>query len=129
LSVLIVEPDPDTADTLADVLKLYGHRTQVARTCRQAGQAVLAFIPDVVLMELALPDGDGHWLAITLSNLLPVRPLFIVITGRQQQSPLPGFGHQFIKPVCPSKLAELLDKCAAERSVTQPPMTGSGSAT
>ena len=36
LSVLIVEDDPDGADTLAVLVELYGHRPRVARTGEEA---------------------------------------------------------------------------------------------
>ncbi|MFO0847222.1 MAG: response regulator [Gemmataceae bacterium] len=118
LSVLIVEPDEDTADTLADVLALYGHQARVAGGCKGAGEAVRAFTPDVVIQDVALPDGDGYWLAVALSNLLPRHTVFIALTSRQpvdERCRLAGFRRYLVKPVPPAVVAELLDVYAARR--------------
>jgi DNA-binding response OmpR family regulator len=48
---------------LALLLRLWGHDVRVARTGRQALEAALSFRPDVALVELALPELDGHQLA------------------------------------------------------------------
>jgi DNA-binding response OmpR family regulator len=109
---LIVEDEPDHSDTLAELLCLYGHRTQVARTCREAIEALDGFVPDAVLLDIGLPDGDGYWLADALSLLLTHEPLFAVITcrpGLHERSRLAGIRHHFEKPLDLGAVAALLD--------------------
>ena len=59
LSVLVVEDHADEADSLADVLRLYGERVTVARTGGAALELAADDPPDVVLLDVRLPDLDG----------------------------------------------------------------------
>ena len=59
LHILIVEHDLGTAENRALLLRCYGHQVRVASTGFSACQAALHQPPDVVLLELALPDVDG----------------------------------------------------------------------
>jgi CheY-like chemotaxis protein len=58
LSVLVVEPHADGADSLAELLRLVGHRVAVAHTGATALRAADE-PPDVIILELRLPDLDG----------------------------------------------------------------------
>ncbi len=59
-SVLVVEDEPSIADPFARALRRGGFRPTVARTGAEALRAVLELAPDVVLLDLALPDADGR---------------------------------------------------------------------
>ena len=59
LSVLIVDDYPDAADSLAMLVRLWGHDATVVATGAEALRAGTANQPDVVLLELRLPDLDG----------------------------------------------------------------------
>jgi len=58
--ILVVEDDPRIADAIRAILDGPGtFAVRVARTIREARQAVPSFDPEVVLVDLGLPDGDG----------------------------------------------------------------------
>ena len=59
-SVLVVEDEPSIADPFARALLRGGFRPTVARTGAEALRAVDELAPDVVLLDLALPDADGR---------------------------------------------------------------------
>jgi CheY-like chemotaxis protein len=59
LHVLVVEDEQDTADSLAMLLRLFGHAVEVAAHGPSALQAVQANLSDVVLLDIAMPDMDG----------------------------------------------------------------------
>jgi DNA-binding response OmpR family regulator len=59
-SVLLVEDEQSIAEPFARALKRAGFRTAVARTGAEAISRVACSPPDVVLLDLALPDGDGR---------------------------------------------------------------------
>ena len=59
-SVLVVEDEPSIADPFARALLRGGFRPTVARTGAEALRAVHELAPDVVLLDLALPDADGR---------------------------------------------------------------------
>jgi CheY-like chemotaxis protein/anti-sigma regulatory factor (Ser/Thr protein kinase) len=57
--VLVVEDDHDLGRVLARLLERHGVQVVLARTGRQAIEAVAAARPDLLLLDLVLPDGDG----------------------------------------------------------------------
>jgi DNA-binding response OmpR family regulator len=57
---LVVEDEPSIADPFARALLRGGFRPTVAGTGAEALRAVQELAPDVVLLDLALPDADGR---------------------------------------------------------------------
>jgi CheY-like chemotaxis protein len=116
LNVLVVESEPDTAASTALLLRLYGHRVQVAPDGPAALRAAQASPPDVVLLDLALPGMDGWQVAQRLQEQATGNePLLIAITGygrpadrrRSQQA---GIHLHLLKPVEPDFLRRLLQR-------------------
>jgi two-component system, OmpR family, response regulator RegX3 len=58
--VLLVEDEESISEPFARALARAGFRTHVARTGNQAIELAAALEPDVVLLDLALPDQDGR---------------------------------------------------------------------
>lgn len=81
--VLVVDGYADTAETLCQVVQHYGHPCVAVTTGRQAVTMAQVFAPDVVLLDLYLPDMDGLDLARVL-HTLPRIPTIIVVTGWAQ---------------------------------------------
>jgi DNA-binding response OmpR family regulator len=116
LSVLVVEVHHDGADSLAALVELYGHRPRIARTGRQAVRMAVESAPDVVILDIGLPDADGYAVAERLCGACGRRPLLVVVTeftNTQGASRSAGIDHHFLKPLAPSALEELL-RCHAE---------------
>ena len=57
--ILVVEDDPGIADVLEDNLAIDGFDVRVATTAHDALSACQLFGPDLVLLDVKLPDGDG----------------------------------------------------------------------
>jgi two-component system, OmpR family, response regulator RegX3 len=58
--VLLVEDERSIAEPFASALSRSGFRTTVARTAAEAMTRIAELEPDVVLLDLSLPDGDGR---------------------------------------------------------------------
>jgi two-component system response regulator AtoC len=58
-SVLVVDDDAQIRDLLADLLKENGYEPRRAKTAAAALEAVAKQRPDLVLMDVKLPDQDG----------------------------------------------------------------------
>ena len=116
--VLVVDDHPDTAEATAQLLALHGHDARAARSCAEARAAVGGadpFVPDVVILDVRLQDGDGFALAEELCRVLPVRPGLIAhsgLPGLGARCRAAGFDHYVLKPGTPSELAELVAKYA-----------------
>jgi CheY-like chemotaxis protein len=110
-SVLVVDDEPDTAHTTADILRLLGFRTRAAVTPLDAVRAAAADPPDVVLMDLHRPDVSGFDLARHLRWMAPWRPLLVALTGMpgsEARARAEGFDMYVPKPADPNQLAALL---------------------
>jgi CheY-like chemotaxis protein len=120
--VLVVDDHPDTAEATAQLLSLLGHDPRAAHCCAEArGVAAAGFVPDVVLLDVRLPDGDGYHLARELCGLIAARPVLVAVTGLQGQDErcrAEGFDHCYLKPLDPVVLTALLkgyaDRLAGE---------------
>ena len=58
--VLLVEDEESISEPFARAVARVGFRTQVARTGSEAIELASTLAPDVVLLDLALPDQDGR---------------------------------------------------------------------
>jgi CheY-like chemotaxis protein len=58
-SVLLVEDNPDTADTLSLLLTMSGHDVRVARSGPEGVRLASEWRPSVVLCDIDLPGFDG----------------------------------------------------------------------
>src|SRR5262245_46976333 len=82
LRILIVEDYKDGAESMALVQRHFGHDVRIARDGWQAGEAVRAWTPDVVFLDIGLPGMNGWKLAEKLWPVgSPGRPVVIVISG------------------------------------------------
>lgn len=60
---LIVEDNPDAADTLSEILELWGHEVRVVPQGFAAIEAAPEFRPRVVFLDIGLPGMDGYEVA------------------------------------------------------------------
>jgi DNA-binding response OmpR family regulator len=78
-TILVVEDDRDTAELLRRALTRTGWTCVVAETGADGVATASRIRPDVVLLDLDLPDADGLDLLPVVSTIAPV----IVLTGRR----------------------------------------------
>jgi two-component system CheB/CheR fusion protein len=114
LRVLIVEDNPDTAESEAKVLQLVGHEVYTALEGTTAVQMARDHPPDVVLLDIGLPGMGGYEVARRLQCEPGLeRTLLVAVTGFGQEEDLrrssaEGFAHHLVKPVDPHQLCALL---------------------
>jgi two-component system CheB/CheR fusion protein len=103
--VLVVDDNIDAADSLALVLQLEGHAVDIAHTGADAIARVQAAAPDVVLLDIGLPQMDGYEVARRLRALANGAALRLVaLTGYGQAEDVEraraaGFDRHIVKPV------------------------------
>ena len=111
--ILVVDDNCDAADTLAELLEIYGHTVCTAYTGGQATQRTLEFRPDIVFLDIGLPDMSGYEVAVKLRQLpIPQQFRLVALTGYGQEhdrqaAMQAGFDEHFAKPVDFGKLASL----------------------
>ena len=80
-SVLLVEDEQSIAEPFAHALIRNGFRTTVVRTGAEALDAASEREPDVVLLDLALPDGDGRDVCRRLRRTSDVPIIMVTASG------------------------------------------------
>jgi two-component system, sensor histidine kinase len=111
--VLVVDDNVDAATSLAAFLQLDGHQAQAVHSGKAALEAITTFTPDVVLLDIGLPEMDGYEVAQRIrAGGSCVR--LIALTGYGQAEDIErthsaGFDAHLVKPV---------DFAALERSLS-----------
>jgi signal transduction histidine kinase/ActR/RegA family two-component response regulator len=114
--VLVVDDNVSAAQSLAMVLKLEGYDVQVAHDGAVVLDATRRFRPEVVLLDIGLPNMDGYELARRLrqeQDLGAGIALLVAVTGyaedeARRHSQEAGFDHHLVKPIDPDALLALL---------------------
>lgn len=116
--VLIVEDNPDTAETLRVLLQLSGYHVAVAYNGSAGVEVARQFRPHIVLSDLGLPGIDGFEVARQLRRSPETATAtLIAVTGYGQEedrrkSRQAGFDYHLVKPVDPNELERLLQSVA-----------------
>ncbi|KMZ12577.1 Nitrogen regulation protein NR(I) [Candidatus Burkholderia humilis] len=122
---LIVEDDPNSLSGLSAILTADGFSVDTATTLAEARSALTRFIPDVVLIDLNLPDGSGLDLLPSLPSQPPDGALpVIVMTGNATvESTIEGLRHgiwdYLLKPVNIPRLRSLLARIPRPYELTE----------
>jgi two-component system CheB/CheR fusion protein len=116
LRILIAEDEPVTATATAAMLRMDGHEVFVAEDGASALEAVEAYDPDVLLLDIGLPGVDGCEVArrVKTRNALKT-PLLVAMTGYvadadRERSAEAGIDVYWAKPVEPELLQRLLKR-------------------
>ena len=82
--VLLVEDEPNICNLVSTMLENDGYQALVAQTCAMARTMYASHVPDLVILDLGLPDGDGlEFLAgVRRDALTPI----IVLSARSDES-------------------------------------------
>jgi PAS domain S-box-containing protein len=103
--ILIVDDNKDAADTLALLLQFDGHQTQAVYTSNDALERARSLNPDVMLLDIGLPEMNGYEIARRLRSLPEVKHIrLIALTGYGQavdreRAQRAGFDDHLMKPV------------------------------
>ncbi|MFC0554289.1 response regulator transcription factor [Planotetraspora thailandica] len=82
--VLVVEDDPVIGSELVEALAGHGYEAALATTGEEAVEKALSAAPDLVLLDLGLPDVDGVSLCRRLRGAVPYT-VIVVLTARTQE--------------------------------------------
>lgn len=114
LRVLVVDDNPDAADSLMFALAGAGHEASAAYTGREALDAASAFKPDAIVLDIGMDDIDGYDVARRIREQSWGADItLIALTGWGQAEDRAraieaGFDHHVIKPADPLDLMQRL---------------------
>ena len=123
--ILIVEDREDLVDTLTRLLTRLGHAIETAHDGPAACERALAFMPDIVLLDIGLPGMDGYEVARRLRVEASLDGLIIVaLTGYgsesdRDRSKESGIDAHLVKPVEPDALVAIIENATAGSCIEQ----------
>jgi CheY-like chemotaxis protein len=110
--VLVVDDSRDSAESLALLVRLWGHEAVVTYDGPSALEAAHGCPPDVVLFDIALAGVDGYQLARRLRRMAGMeKALLVAVTGLPpdlQRCQGAGIDCQLLKPVGAEELKQVL---------------------
>jgi PAS domain S-box-containing protein len=112
--VLVVDDNRDAAESLKMLLETLGCKVRAAFSGMEAISAVPAFRPEVILLDIGMPDLSGYEVAQQLRARPDCRGVMLIaLTGwgqpqDRQRAAEAGFDHHLTKPVDPSVLTMLI---------------------
>lgn len=113
--ILVVDDNRDVTDALAELLAISGHDIERHYTGEGVLEKVRSFKPDVLLLDLGLPQRSG----LDIARDIRAHPdskqiLLIAVSGYGQPADIErtrqaGIDFHLLKPVASDELLELLD--------------------
>jgi DNA-binding response OmpR family regulator len=113
--VLVVDDNLDTVHSMAMLLRDSGHQVQFAINGIAALHVAEKFRPEVIFLDLGLPDGDGVSLVRKIRRSPELKTARVIaITGKgeahRSRALDAGCDEFLVKPVDPQLLDELVEK-------------------
>jgi CheY-like chemotaxis protein len=111
--ILVVEDSVDSAETMAELLKIWGHEVRLAHDGQEALRVAREYRPDIVFLDIGLPDMDGYAVADRLREEGLGGELLVALTGyskdetKERGGPA-TFDRHLLKPVTPDALSSVL---------------------
>jgi CheY-like chemotaxis protein len=108
--ILVVDDNPDAADSLKVLLGIWGHVVEIAYDGVSALQLARGFDPELVFLDIGLPEMNGYEVARRLRDEAGLaRARFIALSGYgterdRLRSSEAGFDLHLVKPVDPQSL-------------------------
>ena len=121
--VLIADDEDGVRAGLVAMCMAGGHRTAEAASGRETLERAEALEPDLVLLDLRMPDGDGLSILPALAAL-PAPPVVVILSGHADvrtavQAMKLGAATVLEKPIDPPTLREALDRALEGRSLRE----------
>jgi signal transduction histidine kinase len=112
--ILVVDDNVDAAEALAELLREYGHSVRTAHGAGAGIAEALRSRPEIVLLDISMPDADGYEVASRLRAEL-TGTMLVALTGygekrHRERSRAAGFDHHLTKPVDTGALEKLLSR-------------------
>jgi signal transduction histidine kinase/DNA-binding response OmpR family regulator len=113
--ILVVDDNVDAAESLAVLLGIWGHEVQVAHDGVAALELAPKFDPELVFLDIGLPEMNGYDVARHLRQDTGLtKAKYIALSGYgtehdQRRSREAGFDLHLVKPVDPRSLSGVID--------------------
>ena len=116
--ILLVDDHADTLESLRSLLAREGHEVRAAATISQALEISETYEFEILISDIALPDGQGTELLARLKSARNPPPIGIALSGfgmeeDRKRSKRAGFAEHLTKPVDFAILQRAIKRLAA----------------
>jgi CheY-like chemotaxis protein len=112
--IIVVDDNDDQVESLAMLLSMMGHTVEHATSGPEAIEKAREFRPDLMLIDIGMPEMEGYEVARRLRGYPETSDVFLVAqTGwgsdiDRKRSREAGFDQHLVKPLTPANLEEVL---------------------
>ena len=110
-TVLVVDDDPDTVATMREILEEEGHTVLSAKNGREGLEVALQTIPDLVLLDLNMPEMDGRAFLAAMKKSPTLAAVKVVVLSGASDAPDMAC-ESVMKPLRLDTLLGLIDRVA-----------------
>ena len=89
--ILLIEDNPGFAEGLRQNLEFDGYRVSVATDVASSARAIAADAPDLIILDLMLPDGNGYDVLRTIRERDSVTPVLLLTALSEEAHKVRGF--------------------------------------
>jgi two-component system, sensor histidine kinase len=120
-SLLIVDDSRDSANSLSSLCGAHGYQVDVAYDWALALETAKTHLPDIILLDLGMPEMDGIHLALLFREDEQLKDkVLVAVTGyaddkHRQQCETAGFDGVLAKPVAWADLKSMIDRLWSKR--------------
>ena len=113
-TIFVCDDDQEVLDSVSLLLQSAGYRVLTAHEHKEFMAKLQEATPDLVLLDVRMPERDGYWIAEGLQVLGTKIPI-IFMTGYDSMiyrlyAPFVGAVQYFVKPIDPPKLLGKIDQ-------------------
>lgn len=124
--ILVVDDDHDIVEVSSLLLAALGHECRTATTGRDALEVLDRFAPDIVILDIGLPDISGYELASLMRARVGQSVYLAALTGWNGADELAhmnevGFNQSVLKPTDREKLRSIVRSAEAPRPLVRQP--------
>jgi len=122
-TILIIDDNPDWVQMISMRLQREGYQVEVAFDAVNAVSQAIKLKPDLILLDIMMPAGDGIGVLAKLrGNVntfnIPVIALTVLSDEQTVEAMVElGVSGYFVKPADRSKLIEKIEEVLAEKSI------------
>ena len=113
--ILLIEDNPNNLELMRYLLSAAGHEITCATTSRAGLRAATAEVPDLVILDIQLPDASGHealtWMRADaeLGRQVIVAVTANAMVGDRDNALAAGFDSYISKPIDPREFSATID--------------------
>lgn len=113
--ILVIEDNPNNLELMRYLLSAAGHDVSCATTSRAGLSAATAEVPDLVIMDIQLPDASGYdvltWMRADarLAGQVIVAVTANAMVGDRDNALAAGFDSYISKPIDPREFSATID--------------------